>query len=207
MKTWDFVQKVVAPDRVANSSFGKSVSVNGNRLIVGAPRQSLDDNYDNYIENAGAAYLFERDALDTWNFVAKKTPTDRDYNDRFGNSVAIESNSALVGASWEDEDESGVNFIDGAGSCYISQFGFPLVQTNKLNLSSEILLYPNPSTGIVNIQSQTTLGPTSIYNCYGQEVFHEQQIIKSNTINVSNLPKGVYMIYIGASQGQKLIIN
>jgi hypothetical protein len=49
----------------------------------------------------------------------KMVATDRGYNDRFGQSVAMNGNRIIIGAKHEDHDVQGLNFVSNSGSAYI----------------------------------------------------------------------------------------
>ena len=100
--TGNLLQKLLAPDGAADDRFGFSVSLSGNRALVGS---FLDD--DNGT-NSGSAYLFD---VTTGNFLQKFTPPDGAEFDRFGTSVSLSGNTALVGR-FGDED-------NGSGSAYL----------------------------------------------------------------------------------------
>src|SRR5690606_37401816 len=72
----------------------------------------------NFYSNAGSAYIFINKA-GTWTEVQKIVASDRGYNDRFGRSVAISGGYAIVGAVNENEDVTGGNTLNSAGSAYI----------------------------------------------------------------------------------------
>ena len=77
-----------------------SVAVSGDTVIVGANEDNAEG------REAGAAYIFQRDAggTDNWGEVIKLTASDAEAGDRFGGSVAISSDIAVVGAAYEDGD-------------------------------------------------------------------------------------------------------
>jgi hypothetical protein len=104
---WSEVQKIVASDRASNGQFGTSIAISGNYAIMGA-----------YQNGQGSAYIFERDSTGTWSQVKKLVSSDIQANDRFYR-VAIDSNYAIVGAQYEDDDASGNNLLSNAGSVYI----------------------------------------------------------------------------------------
>ena len=81
--------KLTASDGAADDQFGLSVGISGNLAIVGA---HMDD--DNGV-NSGSAYLFD---VASGSQLAKLTPSDGAAEDRFGTSVAIDGNLAIVGA-------------------------------------------------------------------------------------------------------------
>ncbi len=100
-------QKIVAGDGALGDEFGYSVSVSGGNSISGAYRD--DDNGN----NAGAAYLFRQNGLDSWSEVAKLTASDGAPNDWFGSAVGISGHAAVIGA--RGDDDRGMF----AGSAYI----------------------------------------------------------------------------------------
>ena len=109
--TWDSGTKLLplAPDGVtsdgeADDQFGLSVSISGDYAIVGSP-------YDN--GQAGSAYVFRRTGTNTWDAGTKLTASDGASNDRFGWSVAMSGDFAIVGAI--DDDDNGTN----SGSAYV----------------------------------------------------------------------------------------
>jgi hypothetical protein len=115
-----FEQKIVASNRETNNHFGFTLALNGDYAIVGTLRDAYDVEGNNYLANAGAAFIFERDGSGTWNEVQKIVASDRDAEDFFaGDSITIEGNYAVVGAKYEDEDETGMNILESAGSAYI----------------------------------------------------------------------------------------
>ena len=116
--TWSQKQKIVASDRYHNDFFGISVAISGNYAIVGAYGEDHDENDEVFLSSAGSAYIFERDTDGSWNEVQKIVASDREADDRFGYSVAISGNYAIVGANNEDPDASG-NVKYNAGSAYI----------------------------------------------------------------------------------------
>ena len=111
--------KVVASDRGAGDYFGKPVSISGNYAIVGASMEDEDVSGGISLDNAGSAYIFERDTDGNWNEIQKIVASDRAAEDRFGNSLSISGNYAIAGAWFEDEDTAGENTLDEAGSVYI----------------------------------------------------------------------------------------
>lgn len=94
--TWTEEQELMASDHVVSDYFGTSVWIAADYAIVGAPY-----NDDNNESNSGSAYIFERNGS-TWTQVAKLTASDGEAGDRFGASVSISGNYAIVGAPYDD---------------------------------------------------------------------------------------------------------
>ena len=116
---WNFTQKIIANQRVSGDNFGYSVSVSSNYIIVGAYNHDYDSNNMNYLSKSGAAYIFAKNTSGHWFQEQKLVSSDRNTSDQFGYSVAVSGSYAIVGANYEDEDASGANFSNAAGSAYI----------------------------------------------------------------------------------------
>ena len=79
-----------------NNIFGKSISMNNNYLIVGAPQ------YDSEFINDGAAFLYRLESDNTLSYVQKITGnTNSNYNE-FGYSVDIYNNLIVAGCRREN---------------------------------------------------------------------------------------------------------
>ena len=92
---WTQQAKLVATDGVAADLFGDSVALSGDTALVGA---SVDDFAG---VGQGSAYVFVRSGT-TWTQQAKLVAADGAPGDRFGFSVALSGDTALVGAPFDD---------------------------------------------------------------------------------------------------------
>jgi len=63
---------------------------------------------------------------------------------------------------------------------------------------TDFSVYPNPTTGILNIQSKTTIVQIELYNLLGQLV---KSNTNQNTINISSVDQGVYFIKVMDENG------
>ncbi|MFT5290485.1 MAG: hypothetical protein ACI8QC_001670 [Planctomycetota bacterium] len=96
--------KLLPGDGAAKDFFGASVAISGTTAIVGA----VEDD-DNGLDS-GSVYLFD---VATGLMTSKLLANDGGSEDRFGISVAISGNTAIVGASYDDD-----NGVD-SGSAYL----------------------------------------------------------------------------------------
>ena len=93
--TWSQQAKLLPSDGATDDDFGYSVSISGDYAIIGA--RFDDDNG----ENSGSAYIFKRTG-ENWLQQAKLTASEPDANFRFGESVSICGEYAIVGEFWRD---------------------------------------------------------------------------------------------------------
>ncbi|MEA2599421.1 MAG: hypothetical protein QOF89_413 [Acidobacteriota bacterium] len=123
--TWVFKDKLDAADAAQGKQFGFSVSLSGNRLVVGAPIDSGRGS------SAGAAYVFELEA-GSWKQTAKLLADDGRPFDELGSSVAVAGDEIVVGAPFADELTGFKNF----GAAYVfkrtANGGWTLEEKGKL---------------------------------------------------------------------------
>lgn len=107
--------KLAANDKISGGAFGASVAIYTDRVIVGAVGQGACPNAAGGCANpnSGAAYIFEFDGS-AWDLINKiYSPDATNTPDRFGNSVSICGDDAIVGA--HNHSHSGNN----VGSVYV----------------------------------------------------------------------------------------
>ena len=108
------IAKFQSDDVQANDSFGNSVAISGDYIVVGAIFEDTSKNY------AGSAYVFKRNS-DTNNDVhqiAKIQAEIPQENALFGNSVSISGDYIVVGAYKED-----ISTNTNAGNAYLFKRG------------------------------------------------------------------------------------
>ncbi len=103
---WNETVKLLPSDRQEGDRFGWDVSLEGDRALIGAY------NDDDRGDDAGSAYVFEHDGSQ-WIEAAKLLPDAGNLNGRFGDSVALGSSWAIVGAYGSD------HLANGAGAAYL----------------------------------------------------------------------------------------
>ncbi len=98
---WGQVKKIVASDRDAGDYFGDCVSISGDYISVGVPSEDHDVDGNNYLEDAGSAYIFYKDAggADEWGQFKKIVASNRSSSFDFGESVGMSDDFLAVGCS------------------------------------------------------------------------------------------------------------
>lgn len=91
---WATEAKLLASDAEAGDLFGNSVSVSGQRALVGAWRD------DEGGDHAGAVYVFERSGT-TWTEMTRLVPSDTNIFHAFGTVVSLSGGRALITAPWD----------------------------------------------------------------------------------------------------------
>ncbi len=150
---WTEQQKLTASDGLSNDQFGRSVSINGETAIVGV---QLDDFGVNSAQ--GSAYIFIRNGT-VWTEQQKLTAPDGAANDRFGISVAISGETAIVGANLDD---IGANSDQGSAYIFVRSGTF-WTQQQKLTASD--------GAGFDNFGNSVSInGDTAIVGAFGDDV-------------------------------------
>lgn len=93
---WSLQQKLTASDGNQFEHFGSAVALDGDTALIGAPYADIGAN-----NSQGAAYFFTRSGS-SWTQQAKVTYLFGDPDDHFGTAVALDGDTALIGAPYRD---------------------------------------------------------------------------------------------------------
>lgn len=135
--TWTQQTRLSAPDGLANDQFGSSVAISAETAIVGAPNDAIGSE-----TNQGSASVFVRSGA-TWSLQAKLLASDGRSGENFGNAVAIDADTAVVGAfnAW-------IDFKPGKGAaCVFTRSGTAWTQQAKLQGDQVALAAPFSDRG------------------------------------------------------------
>ena len=75
------------------------------------------------------------------------------------------------------------------------------VGIGEANISHNIKIYPNPTSGNIFINTQERLERVSIMNITGSEVFHLEDLQETTQIDLSGLPTGLYFVKVQTTDG------
>jgi hypothetical protein len=109
--TWSLQDNLTASDGAAGDTFGDGVAINGDTVVVGAPTKDV-----NGISHSGAAYVFVRTGS-IWVEQQRLLPPTSSVQAQFGFNVAVEGNTAVVGAPFDGGP--GPDFGRGAVYVYV----------------------------------------------------------------------------------------
>jgi hypothetical protein len=128
--TWTQQAYLKSSNTGANDSFGTSVAVSGDTVVVGAISEDsgttgVNSTPDESASGAGAAYVFARSGT-AWSQQAYLKAHQVTTYDQFGHAVAVSGDTVVVGAYGEDSSTTGVTVngtpnesADLAGAAYV----------------------------------------------------------------------------------------
>jgi len=108
-------------DTIAGDQFGRSVAIQGDRCIVGAPGHDAAGN------NAGAVYIYRKEPTG-WTLESKLFALTSQSNSSFGESVDIDGDTLAVGSHLYDISDS----LRDAGAAYIFTYSGSSWHTNAM---------------------------------------------------------------------------
>jgi hypothetical protein len=90
-----------------------------------------------------------------------------------------------------------------ANIVYFDNITFGVVTSISTNQNSKFQIYPNPVVNQFRINGVENITSVRIYNIIGQIVF--SQLDGASSLNISNLSKGVYIVRVESSSGERFI--
>ncbi len=154
-----------------SDQFGRSVSVSGDTVVVGAWQEDSDatgvdgNQIDNSAAQSGAAYVFVRNGT-TWSQQAYLKASNTGAMDGFGQSVSASGDTLVVGAYLEDSNATGVDGNQGDNSATNSGAAYVFVR-NGTTWSQQAYLKAS-NTGAMDGfgQSVSASGDTLVVGAY-----------------------------------------
>jgi len=108
--TWTQQAKLNASDGARYDEFGVSVSVYGDTAVIGADE----------LVNNGSAYVFTRSGS-TWTQQAELNASNGAIYDRFGFSVSVYGDTAVIGTLWNNDHKGSAYVFTRSGSTWTQQ--------------------------------------------------------------------------------------
>jgi hypothetical protein len=127
--TWSQQAYLKASNTAFDDEFGRSVALSGDAILVGADQEDssatgVNGSQADGAAQAGAAYVFTRSGT-TWSQQAYLKASNTDPGDGFGQWVALDGDTAVVGVPKEDSIATGIDGDQGddsamwAGAAYV----------------------------------------------------------------------------------------
>ena len=128
---WSQQAYIKASNTDAGDEFGfDGVALSGDTLAVGARFEDstatgIDgDQSDNSAPDAGAVYVFTRDAAGVWSQQAYIKASNTDAGDWFGRLIALSGDTLVVGAHREASAATGIDGDQSDNSAFVANCGF-----------------------------------------------------------------------------------
>ena len=160
-------------------SFGRSVSISGDIIVVGAYLEDTNttniNNNDghptvaesnNDASDAGAVYIFKKDSNGNWIQDAYLKASNTEGSDNFGYSVSISGDMIVVGAVGEDSNVTSIDNIDGSAST-----------NNDYNIAGAAYVFKIDSNGNWIQDAYLKASNAGAYDNYGNSVSISEDII------------------------------
>lgn len=200
--TWSQHQKLTASDGEAGDNFGWSVSLDGGTALIGAKQDNDNGGW------SGSAYIFTRDGT-TWIEQQKLLAADGTSWDDFGFSCSLSSDTALIGAMYDDENGNGSGsayvFINSDGTwaqqtkILASDGGYQNIFGYSVSLFGDTAVIGAPG----NNDNGDHSGSVYVFNREGNNWIQQQKLVASDGIMWDYFGDSVSMylntIFVGAS--------
>jgi len=120
----------------------------------------------------------------------------------WANAISVDgSGNNLIAGYYANSSTTAIGSFtlnnSGAFDLFVTKLGAGFAGINDVVLQNEILVYPNPSTGIITVQCKPSSenAKLSVYNLLGESVYEKAISSFSNhTIDLSANPNGVYFV-------------
>lgn len=120
--TWEIVQKLLGSSMYYNIHYGSAVQLQGDVAVVSASSDFYDENGENSLSSAGAAYIYERIGNANWVLQQKIVAADREKYNYYGIDLSLDGNYLAVSSIGHDKDEYGFDSIPDAGAVYMYKY-------------------------------------------------------------------------------------
>ena len=104
---WEEVEKLFSNDA---GMFGYDVAISENTILIGAPNNDPTGDDDNIVllDNSSVFIYQKSKNNNTWALETKVAPSDVEYDDYFGQSVAISGNELVFGSPYDDNGRGSI---------------------------------------------------------------------------------------------------
>ncbi len=76
-----------------------------------------------------------------------------------------------------------------------------MVGTNDIPVVENLMVYPNPSNGILNVKADSKINKVQLVNIAGQVVYESNVAANETVINTTSINKGLYLLNITSDRG------
>ncbi|TGV04841.1 T9SS type A sorting domain-containing protein [Flavivirga rizhaonensis] len=170
---------------------GLDLSPDGNFAVIGIPNGFIDSNG---LETGNLARVYKNQS---GNWVQVGSDIEGDVlGDNFGFSVSLSNNGIVAIGGFTNESAGSI-----AGHVEIYDINNTLLSTEEFAISSEISLYPNPTSNAfyIKIKDGVILENVTVYNSLGQKI--KSSLGQQNKVDLSEVNTDVYFVEITTNKG------
>ncbi len=200
--TWAQQAYVKASNTGALDFFGHSVAIAGDTAVVGAMHEDSNavgvngNQADDTVSASGAAYVFVRSGAN-WTQQAYLKASNTGLADRFGYSVAVSGDTAVVGAYFEDSAATGVNGNQANESAPDSGAAYVFVRSGVTWTQQAYLKASNAESSDFFGFSVGVSGDTVVVGAY----LEDSLSVGVNGIQTDTVPRNSGAAYVFARSG------
>jgi hypothetical protein len=205
--TWSAPVKVNDDLSTSNTQWFGTMSVAPNGRIDAAWLDTRDDMTGG--NNSALYYSYSIDHGDTWSANEMMSATFDPHvgypnQDKMGDYFDMVSDNNGAHLAW-------ANTLNGEQDAYYSYIT-PPVTTGIPYLSEQVIkVYPNPSTGIFNVETDDKALYFEIYNMIGEKIFSSLISNRLSVLDISSESPGIYQLKVikrdGSNAVRKIIKN
>lgn len=109
---WGLSKKITSAVRNTGNAFGFSVAINGSYAVCSAPLEKLDGVGNKPLNGAGSAHIFYNPgSADQWDVIQQMATSTDAHGKRFANSISVDGQYAIVGATNDGEQNTGAAYM------------------------------------------------------------------------------------------------
>ncbi|CAM8671775.1 FG-GAP repeat [Comamonadaceae bacterium] len=200
-----------ASNAAASDSFGTSVAISDDTMVVGAPGEDSNQttitngstaSTDNSASSAGAAYVFVRSGS-AWIQQAYLKAPNAGVSDNFGSSIAISGDTVVVGAPLEESNQTTItngstastdNSASSAGAAYV------FVRSGNTWSQQAYLKAPN-AEALDNFGSSIAISGDTVVVGAELEASNQTTITNGSTASTDNSASSAGAAYVFVRSG------
>jgi hypothetical protein len=193
-ETWSKTATLLASDGAYLDRIGVACYIYDEYAIVGGPTK------DNGGTDRGSAYIFKKNADESWTEQAILTSDDPIDNYSFGTSVYIKGNYAIVGEPGNDANTGSFMYVfERSGSSWTQVKKFQVTNGQNANFGSSVAIsgdtilsgapyddVKNVNAGACYVFSKTPPGPYAIYDNYNKITLNQLNYEDTATVSDPN---------------------
>lgn len=187
--TWDQQAFFKAPNVSSNDNYGEDVEIENDTMIVGSP---FEDSNATTITNGtgapndesgldkGAAYVYQRVGTSWQQQACLKAPVNNIHRNRFGTSVALSGNTAVVGAPTirNNSDPGSVYVYTRTGSSWFYQTTLTIPTAPRDGIGQTVAI--NGDTISVGAKTTTSANAVHVFTRSGTVWTQQSSLLQPN---------------------------